>query len=68
MNPWAFIAIALGIVVIIIGIKGAQHNVASALVGHTTAGEVAKQSGTLASSNTAAGQSGGTNPAAVIAL
>lgn len=33
MNPWAFIAIAIGVIVIIIGIKGTQHHVASALTG-----------------------------------
>lgn len=36
MNPWAFIVIALGILLIIMGVKGTQHNIASALVGHQT--------------------------------
>lgn len=45
MNPWAFICIAVGLLLIIIGVKGSQHTVASALVGHPTGG----------SSNTPAG-------------
>lgn len=36
MNPWAFIAIAVGILVIIIGVKGTQHHVAGALTGKQT--------------------------------
>ena len=33
MNPWGIILIALAVVIIIIGVKGSQHNVASALTG-----------------------------------
>lgn len=39
MNPWAFVAIALGILVIIIGVKGTQHNVTSTLTGKKTGGQ-----------------------------
>jgi hypothetical protein len=39
MNPWAFIAIAVGILVVIIGVKGTQHHVASALTGKQTAAQ-----------------------------
>jgi hypothetical protein len=33
MNPWAFIALAAGILLIIIGVKGTQHNIATAVTG-----------------------------------
>jgi hypothetical protein len=33
MNPWALLAILLGIVLIIIGIKGTQHNIAGVITG-----------------------------------
>jgi hypothetical protein len=33
MNPWAFLVIGIGIVLIIIGIKGTQHNITSAITG-----------------------------------
>lgn len=36
MNPWAFIAIALGILLIIIGVKGSQHNITGAITGKKT--------------------------------
>lgn len=36
MNPWAFIAIALGVIFIIMGIKGTQHNITGAITGHNT--------------------------------
>lgn len=34
MNPWALVVIAIGILLIIIGVKGTQHNIAGAVVGH----------------------------------
>jgi hypothetical protein len=45
VNPWAFIAIAVGILVIIIGVKGSQHHVASALTGKTTSQTAASGTG-----------------------
>lgn len=33
MNPWAVLVILLGIVLVIVGIKGTQHNVTSAITG-----------------------------------
>jgi hypothetical protein len=33
MNPWAFVIIAIGILLIIIGVKGTQHDIASAVTG-----------------------------------
>lgn len=38
MNPWGFVAIALGVILIVIGIKGTQHKVTGALTGHQTGG------------------------------
>ena len=32
MNPWAFVSIGVGIILIIIGVKGSQHNIAAAIV------------------------------------
>lgn len=41
MNPWGFVVIGLGIIMIIIGVKGSQHNIVAALKGQSanTAGE-----------------------------
>jgi hypothetical protein len=33
MNPWAFVIIAIGILLIIIGVKGTQHDIAGAVTG-----------------------------------
>lgn len=33
MNPWAFLVILLGLVLVIVGIKGTQHNITSAITG-----------------------------------
>jgi len=33
MNPWGLLLTALGIIVIIIGIKGSQHNIVAAFKG-----------------------------------
>jgi hypothetical protein len=33
MNPWGILIIALGVMLIIVGVKGSQHNVVSALTG-----------------------------------
>ena len=35
MNPWAFLVIMVGILLIIIGVKGSQHNIVAAITGHT---------------------------------
>ena len=37
MNPWAFVIIGLGIMLIIIGVKGTQHDIASAVTGSAKA-------------------------------
>lgn len=39
MNPWAFLVIGIGILLVIMGVKGSYPNVVSALTGrtHTTA-------------------------------
>ncbi len=34
MNPWAFVVIAVGLMAIIIGVQGTQHDIASAITGH----------------------------------
>jgi len=31
VNPWAVVVFALGVILIIIGVKGSQHNIAAAL-------------------------------------
>jgi len=33
MNPWALVVIGIGIMLIIIGVKGTQHDIASAITG-----------------------------------
>lgn len=33
MNPWGFLVILLGIVIMIIGVKGTQHGVIAAITG-----------------------------------
>lgn len=33
MNPWALVLMGLGIMLIIIGIKGSQHNFLAAITG-----------------------------------
>jgi len=38
MNPWGLLIIALGILLMIVGIKGSQHNIASAITNKPTAG------------------------------
>lgn len=53
MNPWAFIVIAIGVIVIVIGVKGTQHNITAAIVGHPTG-----------SSGGSTSVSSGTNPIA----
>ena len=49
MNPWAFIAIALGILLIIIGVKGSQHNITGAITGKKTGSSTAPSSGSSGS-------------------
>lgn len=48
MNPWAFVVIAIGILLIIIGVKGTQHDIASTIVGHKTQGSQPPTNVTLA--------------------
>jgi hypothetical protein len=36
MNPWALLVILLGLVLIIIGTKGSQHDVVSAITGKSS--------------------------------
>lgn len=36
MNPWALVIIGVGIMLIIIGVKGTQHDIAGAITGHGT--------------------------------
>lgn len=47
MNPWAILVILIGIVLIVIGIKGTQHNITSAITGipHSGAGAQQQQQG-----------------------
>lgn len=37
MNPWALLVILLGVMLVIIGIKGTQHDIASAITGKQAA-------------------------------
>jgi hypothetical protein len=59
MNPWALLVILLGIVLIIVGIKGTQHNFTSAITGHSVPGSGATTS-------PATGQSGKKTPPTVV--
>jgi hypothetical protein len=34
MNPWALLVILIGLTLVILGVKGSQHNAVSALLGH----------------------------------
>jgi hypothetical protein len=49
MNPWAFIAIAVGILVIIIGIKGTQHVIAGVITGRSSGSTPQTQTGSAGS-------------------
>jgi hypothetical protein len=40
MNPWGFVVIAVGILLMIIGVKGTQHGVTSALTNKDTGSSV----------------------------
>lgn len=47
MNPWALLVILLGVMLVVIGVKGTQHDIASAITGKTTgSGTPANASGT----------------------
>lgn len=61
MNPWGFIIIGLGMILFIVGFKGAQHDILSAITGHT-------QSGSTASSSGGGGKSGTGQPPPVQAV
>lgn len=45
MNPWGILIIALGVMLVIVGVKGSQHNVVAALTGHASANNTSSQSG-----------------------
>lgn len=38
MNPWALLVILLGVMLVVIGVKGTQHDIASAITGKAAAG------------------------------
>jgi hypothetical protein len=42
MNPWGLIIIGMGLIILIIGFKGSQHNVIAAFKGAKQTGSVAK--------------------------
>jgi hypothetical protein len=39
MNPWALVVITIGILLIIIGVKGTQHDIAGAVTGSAARGK-----------------------------
>lgn len=45
MNPWALLVLLLGTILIIIGVKGSQHNIAAAITGHASPVPAAAGSG-----------------------
>lgn len=47
MNPWGLLVIGIGVVLIIIGVKGSQHNIAGAIVN--------KQTGNKSQNNSSSG-------------
>jgi len=55
MNPWALVVIALGILLIIIGAKGTQHNIAGAITGNNKS----NQSSTTAKTSISKAGAGG---------
>ena len=57
MNPWALLVILLGTILIIIGVKGSQHNIAAAITGHTAG--VPTLGSVLPASQTTQGGGGG---------
>lgn len=63
MNPWALLVILLGIVIVIIGVKGSQHNIASAITGHNLTGQptvgTVSPSGSQAATTVTGGGGGG---------
>lgn len=63
MNPWGFLVILLGILIIIMGIKGTQHEVAAAITGHGTPASALIPSGSSGTSGGTAGSTGGKNQA-----
>lgn len=50
MNPWALLVILIGIVLVIVGVKGTQHNIIGAITGRGGSAGNAPGSVTLASS------------------
>lgn len=38
LNPWGLILAGLGIVLMYVGVKGSQHSLVSAILGHPSAG------------------------------
>lgn len=45
MNPWALLVILLGLLLIIIGVKGSQHEVVTTITGKTATKTPSKKSG-----------------------
>lgn len=45
MNPWALVIIGLGILLIIIGVQGTQHDIAGAVTGSSKTSSTSKKSG-----------------------
>jgi hypothetical protein len=51
MNPLGLLVLALGVVIIIVGVKGSQHNLVNALTNRTaTAAKIAASTSTSSSS------------------
>lgn len=57
MNPLGLLVLALGVVIIIVGVKGSQHNLVSALTNRSaTAAKTASASSSSSSSLGSGGQ------------
>lgn len=52
MNPWAILMIGLGLILIVIGVKGSQHEVIAAFTGKNAATSTNTASTTQAQGNT----------------
>lgn len=49
MNPWALLIILLGILLVIVGVKGSQHSIVAAITGHSASGASSGSSSSSAS-------------------
>lgn len=45
MNPWALVVIAIGVLLIIIGVKGTQHDLAGAITGKASQAKTGNSGG-----------------------